>query len=147
MGAEGRPLMQVRRIHLSGRRSLSASLCLAAVTVAAGLTLTACGHPASHTAATTAKQCGGSRTAANVPVTVQVNSAAVACSTVLSIEKDYARAIDEGKAPGNGGGGPVPVDGWTCEGFATPKVLQTGEASKCVKGKMEILATLSTPAS
>jgi hypothetical protein len=51
-----------------------------------------------------------------------------------------------GKAPGNGGGGPVHVSGWTCSGFPTPELLKTGNASKCVKGGTEIIATLKAPA-
>jgi hypothetical protein len=39
----------------------------------------------------------------------------------------------------------VSVSGWTCEGFPTPEVLKTGDASKCVKGTTEILATLPNP--
>jgi hypothetical protein len=109
------------------------------------LGLAACGHAAGNGGKTaTARQCGTSKTAANVPVTVQVNSSQVSCSTVLAIEKDYAQDIREGKAPGNGGGGPVTVQGWTCQGFPTPEVLKTGNASKCIKGRMEILAILST---
>jgi hypothetical protein len=116
------------------------------IIVAGGLAVTACGGGGGNAAnKPKAQQCGTSHTAADVPVTVQVNSRQVPCSMVLAIEKDYAQAIDAGKAPGAGGGGPVPVDGWTCQGFPTPQVLRTGNASKCTKGKVEILATLSTP--
>ena len=47
--------------------------------------------------------------------------------------------------PGTGGGAPVHVQGWTCQGFATPVVLRTGQASKCVDGGKEILAILPNP--
>jgi hypothetical protein len=147
MGAEGRRVMQIRRAQHGHEHRLSAAACLAAVLLMSALALSACGHDGGQSgAAKTARQCGTSHTAADVPVTVQVNSGQVSCSTALTIENDYAKAIDEGKAPGNGGGGPVPVDGWTCQGFPTPEVLKTGNASKCVKGRTEILATLSTSA-
>jgi hypothetical protein len=138
--------VQVQSTHRGHGHRLSASLCLASLVIVSALALSACGHRAASASASRPRQCGTSHTAANVPVTVSVNSAQVTCSTVMSIEHDYAKAIDAGKAPGNGGGGPVPIDGWTCSGFPTPEVLKTGNASKCVKGGTEILATLSTPA-
>jgi hypothetical protein len=90
--------------------------------------------------------CGTTRTAANVPVHIQIKRGHVSCATALTVERDYASAILHGKAPGNGGGGPVNVKGWTCEGFSTPQVLRTGQASKCVEGNTEILAILPAPA-
>ncbi len=90
--------------------------------------------------------CGTARTAANVPIRVEVTSGSVSCATALSIERKYAEAIRSGLAPGNGGGGPVKVNGWTCEGYATPVVLRTGKASRCVKDGAEILAILPTSA-
>ena len=90
--------------------------------------------------------CGTAKTAANVPVQVQVRYGKVSCGAAMAIEREYAKAIKDGSAPGNGGGGPVKIDGWTCQGFATPVVLRTGQASKCVLQGTEILAILPTPA-
>jgi len=90
--------------------------------------------------------CGTTKTAANVPVRIEVQHGRVACTAAMSVERKYASAILAGRAPGNGGGGPVQVSGWTCQGFATPVVLRTGNASKCVKGAAEILAILPAPA-
>jgi len=90
--------------------------------------------------------CGKTKTAANVPVDVEVAEGDVSCSTALAIEQDYAQAIRSGLAPGNGGGGPIRVHGWTCQGFATPIVLQTGKTSKCVRGDDVIIALLPTSA-
>jgi hypothetical protein len=90
--------------------------------------------------------CGMAKTAANVPVHVEVTQGHIGCGTALTIEKKYAQAIRSGLAPGNGGGGPVKVNGWTCQGYATPVVLRTGKASKCVEGTNEILATLPSTA-
>ncbi len=137
--------MQVRRTRRRHRHGLPVSLFLVGMVMLSALALSACGHTAGKgSAGDTPKLCGTSRTAANVPVTVSVSHGQVACATAMAIENGYAKAIDEGKAPGNGGGGPVPVDGWTCEGFPTPEVLKTGNASKCVKDGTEILASLST---
>jgi hypothetical protein len=145
MGAEGSQVLRIRRPARGRGQRLMAAVCLWPAIVALSFGLAACGHAAANAGKpATAQQCGTSRTAANVPVTVQVNSSQVSCSTVLAVEKDYANDIREGKVPGNGGGAPVKVDGWTCQGFATPEVLKTGNASKCVKGHMEILAILST---
>jgi len=89
--------------------------------------------------------CGTTRTAANVPVHIQIARGQVSCATALKVERDYARAILSGDVPGTGGGAPVRVRGWTCQGFTTPVVLKTGQASKCVQGSKEILAVLPAP--
>jgi hypothetical protein len=115
------------------------------VLVALLLTVTAgCTSPSSAKGTLAVTDCGLARTAANVPVHVEVVMGHLSCSTALSVEKKYASAIRSGLAPGNGGGGPVKVSGWTCEGYATPVVLHTGKASKCVDGSDEILAILAT---
>jgi hypothetical protein len=113
------------------------------------LLVAACSHAgpsprpnASSATQTTVVKCGKAKTAANVPVDVEVIRGHSSCGTALTVERAYARAIRSGKAPGNGGGGPVKVMHWTCQGFATPVVLQTGNASKCVMGSSEILAIL-----
>jgi hypothetical protein len=90
--------------------------------------------------------CGTTKTAANVPIHLEVTSGQVSCATALAIERKYADAIRSGQAPGNGGGGPVKVEGWTCQGFATPIVLRTGKASRCIKDGTEILAILPASA-
>ncbi|HXW43358.1 MAG TPA: hypothetical protein VEL03_01120 [Streptosporangiaceae bacterium] len=136
--------MQVTWTPGSQRSGVFASVCLAATAVVFGLGLCACGHAAAKPLSDAGTQCGTSRSAANVPVNIEVARGYVACTTAMTVERDYAQAIDQGKAPGNGGGGPVPVNGWTCTGFPTPEVLKTGNASKCVKGSTEIMAILGT---
>lgn len=92
-----------------------------------------------------AVSCGQGKTAADVPVNVQVDRGHTSCATALAVMNAYARAVQQGLAPGNGGGGPVKVQGWTCQGFDTPTVLKTGDASKCDKAGSEILAVLPSP--
>jgi hypothetical protein len=130
--------MQVRRAY----QRLPISLCLESIVIGS-LAVSACGHSPS-TSASKPVSCGSSQTAAHVPVTLSVNSTSVSCSAAKIIEQDYAAAIREGKAPGAGGSGPVKVSGWTCSAFPTPEMLKTGNASKCVKGTTEILATLTS---
>src|SRR5580704_8663434 len=127
-----------------GRR-LSGSLCLATAMLAVAIVLAGCG-PAAKPKAAPAENCGSSRTAANVPVEVEVAKGQLSCKVALSVEKGYATAIIDGKVPGNGGGAPVVVNGWTCQGFPTPELLKTGDASKCARNGAEILAVLKTPA-
>jgi hypothetical protein len=136
----------------SGRPTAPAGRAALAALAAALLALTAgCGSPGSPAATSAgapspATACGMTRTAANVPVTIQVARGQVSCATALTVERQYAKVISEGHAPGNGGGGPVHILGWTCQGFPTPVVLKTGQASKCVQGSEEILAILPAPA-
>ena len=134
--------MQVRRAFRPDRERLLISLGLAGVVVGS-LAVSACSHSPS-TSASKPVSCGTGDTAAHVPVTISVNSASVSCSAAKTVEQDYAVAIREGKAPGAGGSGPVKISGWTCSAFPTPEMLKTGNASKCVKGTAEILATLTT---
>jgi len=111
------------------------------------LALAGCGATGSGTAAATppAKPCGSGRTAANVRVLIEVSHGTVTCATALQVEHAYATALAAGKAPGNGGGGPISVSGWVCIGFDTPQVLRTGQTSKCTKDSSEILAVLPSP--
>jgi len=37
------------------------------------------------------------------------------------------------------------VSGWTCQGYATPEVLSTGNASQCHTSNAAILAVLPVP--
>jgi hypothetical protein len=145
--------MRVRRPPAQASERLTALACSIAVAIL--LTMAAgCGSPAAKTSATAkpsgtgtgAASCGTTRTAANVPVHIQITRGPVSCAAALTVERDYAKAILSGQVPGTGGGAPVRVRGWVCQGFATPVVLKTGQASKCVRGSKEILAILPAPA-
>jgi hypothetical protein len=89
------------------------------------------------------RKCGTGKTAAGVPVQVEVGQGPTGCHTAMTIERAYAAALASGHAPGNGGGGPVSIKGWVCQGFDTPEILRTGDTSKCSKGPSEILAVLA----
>jgi hypothetical protein len=90
-------------------------------------------------------RCGTARTVANVPVQVEVAKGQAPCGMVMTVQRAYTKAVADGRAPGNGGGGPVTVRGWKCQGFPTPVVLRTGWASKCVRAGTEILTILPPP--
>ena len=93
--------------------------------------------------------CGPARTAAGVPVIIEVATGSVACSTAMKVENEYAAEIRAGQVPGTGGGASIMIGGWTCQGFNTPQVLSTGDASRCHHGETSILAVLlatSSPA-
>ncbi len=89
--------------------------------------------------------CGRTRTGANVPVIIKVNRGSVSCQTAMRIENSYAAAVRSGDIEGNGGGAPVKVSGWTCQGFPTPEVLKTGQTSACRDDGAEVLAILPLP--
>jgi hypothetical protein len=89
--------------------------------------------------------CGTTRTAANVPVIIKVAKGTVNCGTALRVEKEYAAKIRAGQVQGNGGGAPVAVNGWTCQGYPTPEVLSTGNASQCHTSSAAIVAVLPVP--
>jgi hypothetical protein len=89
--------------------------------------------------------CGTTRTAANVPVIIKVAKGIVNCGTALRVENEYAAEVRGGQVRGNGGGAPVAVSGWTCQGYPTPEVLSTGNASQCHTGSAMIVAELPVP--
>ena len=89
--------------------------------------------------------CGTTRTAADVPVVIEVVRGTVSCATALRIEDEYAARIRDGQVAGNGGGAPVTVSGWTCQSYNTPDLLRTGVASQCHTGTAMILAVLPVP--
>ncbi len=91
------------------------------------------------------RPCGSSRTAAGVKILIMVDRGQVACSVAQAVEKAYTEAIASGKVPGNGGGAPVTVQGWVCQGYNTPEVLRTGNASRCTRDGSRILAVLPSP--
>lgn len=123
-------------------------LAIAAVALVAGCS--AAGAPGSSQSTGTrvaSRSCGSARTAAGVKVLIVIRTGQVACATAQAVERDYAAAIAAGRVPGNGGGAPVNVHGWICQGFSTPEVLRTGNASRCTRDGAEILAVLPSPAS
>jgi len=89
--------------------------------------------------------CGSTHTAAGVPVIIKVAKGSVNCKTAMQVENEYATRIKDGQVRGNGGGAPVAVSGWTCQGYSTPEVLSTGNASQCHTGGAAILAVLPVP--
>jgi hypothetical protein len=112
--------------------------------------LTACSGAAAHSApppGSAGSSCGATRTGANVPVVIKVAKGRVNCGTVMRVESAYAALIKAGKLAGNGGGAPVQVDGWTCQGYPTPEVLRTGNASECHTVSAEVVAVIKLPAS
>jgi hypothetical protein len=90
--------------------------------------------------------CGTTRTAADVPVIIKIVKGTVDCGTAIRVENEYAAKIRAGQVQGNGGGAPVAVSGWTCQGYPTPEVLSTGNASQCHSGSAAIVAVLPVPA-
>jgi hypothetical protein len=90
--------------------------------------------------------CGTTRTAVNVPVIIEVEKGSAACSLAMRIQDAYTAEVRAGRVRGSGGGAPLQVDGWTCQGENTPTVVQTGEASHCHRGGTEIVAVLNLQA-
>ena len=102
---------------------------------------TAASGPGASASSAPASYCGQARTAAGVPVDVEIVGQA-SCHDAMTVERDYSRALASGKVPGNGGGAPVSIHGWICQGYDTPQVLATGRASACHKHGAQILAVL-----
>ena len=121
---------------------------VAAVTVVGCglLCLTACSSaPAAGAPGSTGTSCGTTRTGANVPVVIKVTKGTVDCPTAMRVEQGYATLLKQGDIQGNGGGAPITVNGWTCQGYPTPQVLRTGAASECHTATAAVAAVLALP--
>jgi hypothetical protein len=120
-----------------------AALAAAAMSLAA---LTACSRASANAAPApgqTGSSCGITRTGANVPVIIKVSKGPVTCSAAMTAEANYTKIVESGKLTGNGGGAPAAVgNGWTCQGYPTPEVLKTGNASECHTSSTQILAVI-----
>ena len=121
---------------------------LAGLSGMAGMVMGLTGCSSGPAAGATGTSCGTTRTGVGVPVEIKVVKGTVDCATVLTVERDYATMIREGRVQGNGGGAPVTVDGWICEAYPTPQVTRTGNASECHTASAEVVAvvSLSSPA-
>jgi hypothetical protein len=120
------------------------SMAVGAALLAAGAgALASCSSSAAGAAA--GSTCGTTRTGADVPVIIKVLKGTVDCGTAMRVENEYATKIRAGQVQGNGGGAPVTVSGWTCQGYPTPEVLSTGNASQCHTGSAAIVAVLPVP--
>jgi hypothetical protein len=128
-------------VERDGVRRALALLCGPGVCLLAACLVTGC----SSGQATAGATCGSTHTAAGVPVVIKVAKGSVNCTTAIQVENKYAAMIRDGQVPGNGGGAPVMVSGWTCQGYDTPDVLRTGDASQCHSGGNAILAVLPVP--
>ena len=123
--------------------NVAGSLALLALLAGGAGLLAGCGSAAA--GAGPGASCGTTHTAANVPVVIKVAKGTVSCGTALHVENAYAAKIRSGQVQGNGGGAPVAVGGWTCQGYPTPEVLSTGNASQCHTGTAAIVAVLPVP--
>jgi hypothetical protein len=90
--------------------------------------------------------CGRTRTGVNVAVVITIGRGSVSCPAAMTVEKSYAALIRAGDVRGNGGGAPVSVHGWTCQGYTSAEITRTSRVSVCVQGSAEIFAVLPPPA-
>ncbi|MBO0832485.1 MAG: hypothetical protein J2P28_16305 [Actinobacteria bacterium] len=111
-------------------------------TVAALCALALAGCSTAKPSAATVHDCGATRSAANVPIEVEVDRGQVPCSMAMQVEAGYAKAIVNGQVQTNGGEAPATINGWACKSLDTPEMLKTGVTSRCVKKGLEIVAIL-----
>jgi hypothetical protein len=83
---------------------------------------------------------------------IKVAKGTVTCAAALAVESDYTAALrhdlsSKHPAEGNGGGAPVIIDGWTCQGYPTPEVLKDAVTSKCHTASADVIAVLDLSAS
>ena len=111
-----------------------------AVGLAAGC-VTGCAAPGT-TTSDAAATCGRTLTGVDIAVVVRIGRGSVSCPTAMTVEKSYAALIRAGGLRGNGGGAPVSIRGWTCQGYTSAEIAQTERVSVCVKGSAQIFTAL-----
>jgi hypothetical protein len=116
-------------------------LVMGALTVGLATGCTAYGTSASNAAAT----CGRTLTGVDVAVLIKIGRGEVSCPTAMVVERSYAALIRSGGLRGNGGGAPVSIYGWTCQGYTSTEIAETDRVSICAKGSKEIFALLPQP--
>lgn len=77
--------------------------------------------------------CGTVKSAANVLGTVTVRRGQVDCATMRHVLAAYYGDLAAGRAPGNGGGGPLWEQGWRC--ISGPS---TAPGTTCTKGTADV---------
>ena len=127
------------------RRAVRLVLATLAMALVAGCGNAHAARTGTSSSATVGGSCGKSATAGHVPVTLEVTAGTVPCAQAMQVESAYNHELTAGMAPGNGGGGPVRVNGWTCQGYPTPRVLQTGQVSRCARNGSQFDAVLASP--
>ena len=89
-----------------------------------------------------AATCGRTLTGVDITVVVRIGRGSVSCPTAMTVERSYAALIRAGGLRGNGGGAPVSIRGWTCQGYTSAEIAQTERVSACVKGSAQIFTAL-----
>ncbi|GAA0317366.1 hypothetical protein NE235_06130 [Actinoallomurus spadix] len=121
------------------RRIALLSLPLAALLTAAG-----CGSDGRPKVATTpparAVDCGQIDTAGGAPAYLKVTKGSAPCGDAVSVYKAFFAAIAEGKAPGQGSGGALAVQGWSCVIYPSDRIQQDGRGADCTKGGTTVTA-------
>jgi hypothetical protein len=120
------------------RRIAVTSLSLAALLAVAG-----CGSGdkprVAKTTAAGATQCGVD-TAGDAPAYLKVTKGSASCAEAVSVYRAFFAAIAEGKAPGQGSGGGLAVQGWSCVIYPPDKIQQNGRGADCTKGGTTVTA-------
>ena len=129
---------------MSPRRAILATLPLVALLAAAG-----CGGSSGHKAGAknAGADCGSVTTAAGTHAELKVTKGTVACPQAVSVYKTYFEDLAKGEAPGEGGGGTVNVQGWSCDSYSVPQMQQTGQGGYCAKAGTTVTAFMSPPPS
>ncbi|MCO5974281.1 hypothetical protein [Actinoallomurus soli] len=121
------------------RRIAVLSLPLALLLAAAG-----CGSGGGPKTATTpparAVDCGQIDTAGGASAYLKVTRGSAPCGEAVSVYKAFFAAIAEGRAPGQGSGGGLAVQGWSCVIYPPDQIQQSGRGADCAKGGTTVTA-------
>lgn len=110
----------------------------------AALALAGCGSGGGKTAKTAkpAAQaaCGKVTTAADAAAQVKVVQGTAPCGEAMSVFKAFFAEVAGGKAPGQGSGGGLTVQGWTCTIYPEDQPQADHRGADCRKGGATVAA-------
>ncbi|WP_433188313.1 hypothetical protein [Actinoallomurus sp. CA-150999] len=119
-------------------------IALLSLPLAALLAVTGCGSgskpKAAKTTATGQADCGKVDAAGGAPAYLKVTKGSASCAEAVSVYKAFFAEIAEGKAPGQGSGGELSVQGWSCVIYPPDQIQQNGRGADCTKSGATVTA-------
>ncbi|MEV5755062.1 hypothetical protein AB0L00_45330 [Actinoallomurus sp. NPDC052308] len=87
-----------------------------------------------------AVDCGQIDAAGGASAYLKVTKGSAPCRDAVSVYKAFFAAVAEGKAPGQGSGGGLAVQGWSCVIYPSDQIQQNGRGADCTKGGTTVTA-------
>ncbi|MCW2945318.1 MAG: hypothetical protein JWR24_2035 [Actinoallomurus sp.] len=111
--------------------------------LATAFTMAGCGSGDSPKAARTPSgdsDCGKVATAGEAQAELKVTKGSASCAEARSVFQAFFAEVAGGKAPGQGSGGRLTVQGWSCVIYPPDRIQQKGRGADCAKAGTTVTA-------